>query len=600
MMSEQNLLKDFKADVHKLLQERLSAILMIAIVLVPLFGGLDYIIAPEFFGQFMLYRLITISLCVISLLLNKSKLGSKLVHFQATFFVVNVTTMITAMCLALGGESSSYYAGINLVILATLAILPFGLAEAGFNCLVLYCIYLGGILFFDQDLSNIPTMINNNYFMLSTLLILTVAAYYNQKARFREFKLRRAVDEHGKQLEKYNDDLEIMVEQRTAEKISLEQSLAQVQKMEAVGTLASGIAHDFNNLLGSIMGYASFLKIICPDVPQIQNCIDIIDSSAEKASSVSKQLLSLGRKTDNYAFEPLHLGKIVTDIEELLKMSLANNISLVIEIEENLKTVEADHGQIEQIVMNLVINAGHAMPEGGKIKIRICNHLFKVASGNIPAGEYVGLSVIDNGTGIPKEIQSKIFEPFFTTKAKDKGSGLGLAMVFSIVQNHQGFIQLDSTEGVGTTFNLNFPITNKSVAEISSKKSSGLHEGKGTILVVDDEETLRDMLAKMLKLMGYRVIHAENGQQAYEIYTEKQSEIKLVVLDMMMPELDGEQTFYKLKSFDAQVKVLLASGYGEGDSVQKTIDAGAASFMAKPYRISDVSEKIQQVLAGKK
>jgi len=408
--------------------------------------------------------------------------------------------------------------------------------------------------------------------------------------------MTRELANQREQLNHYAENLEGMVAEKISEKLKLEQQLFQIQKMEAIGTLAGGIAHDFNNLLWGVMGYASYIRTIRPHDQELNKYVEIIEKSAKKASGLTHKLLTLSRQ-EYYEFLPIKLEAVSREACYLLEKSVKSSVKIDCKSYDTIHAIDADANQLEQAVINMGINADHAMPNGGILTVGTEDVILESPIEDIPAGTYVVLKIQDTGTGIPEAIRLKIFDPFFTTKPKGKGTGFGLAMVYSMVKNHHGYIHVQSEEGKGTTFSLYFPASHKKAITIKEMDSPMEFKGEGTILVVDNEEVLRQMLARMLTTLGYKVLEAENGADAIKTHKKHASEIKLVVLDMHMPGMDGRETFHKLREANPELKVLISSGFMEGEDIQEVLAAGAAGLLGKPYGIKDISKKIHQVLA---
>ncbi|MFC1555924.1 PAS domain S-box protein [candidate division KSB1 bacterium] len=393
---------------------------------------------------------------------------------------------------------------------------------------------------------------------------------------------------------------EDVTERRRAEeeKKRLEEQLIQSQKMESIGRLAGGIAHDFNNILTSVMGYAELLKMKFPEKSTHEGeAANIILKGAERAADLTKQLLGFARG-GKYNPVLLNINEIIKDTIKVSEKIFEKNISIGFDFEQNIHTIEADSNQLNQVLTNLIINAKDAMPDGGRLTFKSENVSVdddtEVELSNIANGDYIRLSVTDTGTGIPKNIREKIFEPFFTTKGKGLGTGLGLATVYGIVKNHNGYILVDSESGKSTTFTLYFPVSEKEI--VVEKKEIHIRKGQATILVVDDEEYVRSLAAAMLKEIGYTVFLADNGIKAVEIYREKSEEIDLVLLDMIMPIMGGKETNLALKEINPDVKVILSSGYSQDSKATEILNEGAIGFIQKPYRMEKLSNAIAEAL----
>lgn len=398
----------------------------------------------------------------------------------------------------------------------------------------------------------------------------------------------------------------ISVERDITERRSLEAQLIQAQKMEAVGLLAGGIAHEFNNILGGILGYASLMRLkMEPDHP-FWGYVETIEKSSQRAALLTSQLLGFARK-GKYDLRSLNLNLLAEDTLAIVRQTFDRAVTVEARLAESLPKVEGDTMQLQQVLMNLCINARDAMPKGGSLVLTTRTEQVAEGDERIPpeskAGLYVLLSVADTGCGMDEETQAKIFEPFFTTKEKGKGTGLGLAMVYGVAKNHGGFVTVRSEVGRGSAFTLHLPAAEKP-SERRPEALAGPEKSRGavsdqTILVVDDEESIRSLARDILEGEGYRVLLAEDGPQALEAYREHQGEIGLVVLDLIMPKLGGGEVFLKLKEMDPGVHVLVSSGYSQEGKAQEILSGGALGFVQKPFHVRDLISKVRQGLDGK-
>nr|CBX30901.1 hypothetical protein N47_E44130 [uncultured Desulfobacterium sp.] len=384
----------------------------------------------------------------------------------------------------------------------------------------------------------------------------------------------------------------------------MEKKLLQAQKMEAIGVLAGGIAHDFNNILQTVLGYTQVLLQNKPSHdPDFIN-LKAIEESAQKASSLTKQLLVFARKSESN-LKPTDLNREVNKISEILSRTLPKMIKIELNLEEKLKTVNADSVQIEQIIMNIGLNAAYAMSDGGRLIIETGNvtSYDKISNPELGLNRegYVLLRISDTGIGMDEETQKHIFEPFFTTKGADCGTGLGLAMVYGLVESHKGHIICCSKPDHGTMFTIYLPVIEAMPAENYAKKIEGnkLHCGNETILLVDDEEPLRRLGYELLNKQGFTVFVAENGEEALEIYRENKKIIDLVILDVSMPGMGGYLCFKELRKMNPNIKVIIVTGYSDNGKVKEIIKSGAAGFVGKPYRFTKILNKIQEILDTK-
>lgn len=382
------------------------------------------------------------------------------------------------------------------------------------------------------------------------------------------------------------------------EKKKLEEQLIQSQKMESIGRLAGGIAHDFNNILTSIMGYAELLKLQFPDENSSEGeAADVILRGAERASNLTQQLLGFARK-GRFNPKPLNVNVIIKETVEVSEKIFEKKIRVDFNLDKNIDTVEADGRQLDQVLTNLIINAKDAMPTGGSLTFKTENiYLDQDIVSKFPEllpGKYVKISVMDTGTGIPKKIIDDVFEPFFSTKGEGKGTGLGLATVYGIIKNHNGHIHVASEPGKSTTFTIYLPVTLEKIAK--QRKKFEIYKGSGTVLIVDDEAPVRQIASIMLRGFGYEIIPAENGIEAIQIFRDNIDRIDLVLLDIIMPEMDGIQTLRELRKIDPTVKVVLSSGYSKDDKAAELVTDGAASFIQKPYKRDELSKVVIETM----
>ncbi|MBI5418529.1 MAG: PAS domain S-box protein [Deltaproteobacteria bacterium] len=386
------------------------------------------------------------------------------------------------------------------------------------------------------------------------------------------------------------------------EQRELEEQLRHAQKMEAVGTLAGGIAHDFNNIIQAIMGYTSLLKTRAGGQVEAAEQVEAIERASLRAAELTSQLLGFARR-GKYEARPTDLNGVVEKVVSMIRPTFDRSIKIRTELCAGLNTVEGDAGQLEHTLLNLCINARDAMPEGGSLRIATGNEtlLAKGAAGpaEVPAGEYVILSVSDTGVGISPDSLPRIFEPFYTTKEPGKGTGMGLAMVYGIVKNHEGWIDVRSEVDRGTTFRIMLPASRRVPAAVSPPpRREDLVGGTETILFVDDEESLRLLAVEMLGGLGYTVLTARNGVEALILFSEKRSEIALVILDLIMPEMGGVETSQKLREMDPSARILVSSGYAVEGRPEDMLAEGAAGFIRKPYRLADLASAVRRALGG--
>lgn len=391
---------------------------------------------------------------------------------------------------------------------------------------------------------------------------------------------------------------------KIAQQDQLEMSLhmQELQKMESLAMLAGGIAHDFNNLLVGIMGSADLaLMQLAPNSPAIED-VQRIQETAVECAELCKQLLAYAGK-GKFVVEAFHLANVIEQIGHLLQISISKKISLRYEFSENVPPVEGDTRQIRQVIMNLIKNASDAIGnESGWITVTVGvaevsrSYLEgAVIGGDLPAGLYVTLEVSDTGCGIPREDLQKIFDPFYSSKRE--GRGLGLAAARGIINNHGGALRVYSEVGKGSSFKILLPASQTPVTPTDVLGPvQPVSTGGGTVLVVDDEETVRSVAMRSLKHLGFSVLQATDGREAVAIFREYQGEIRLVLLDMMMPGLGGTETFHQLRQVDPNVRVILMSGYNEQEATNAFTGKGLAGFIQKPFRHGELAHLINGVL----
>jgi two-component system cell cycle sensor histidine kinase/response regulator CckA len=378
----------------------------------------------------------------------------------------------------------------------------------------------------------------------------------------------------------------------------LEEQLIQAQKMESLGTLAGGIAHDFNNILGSIIGYLGLIKEDLPANSALHHYFELVERSALRASELTRQLLGFARR-GKFAVERIRLARLCEEVLALFRSALDRRIELVTCFPDDLPEVEGDPSQLQQVLLNLCMNAKDAMPTGGVLRVEL-QESFAADPRSSEVGDlrhYVVLTVSDTGVGMDEHVRSRIFEPFFTTKEPGKGTGLGMAMVYGIVRNHGGFIDVQSEVGKGTTIRVYLPVATEPSAVEEKEVSMGVAEGSGElILVVDDEEPLCNLLRDVLTRRGYRVLVARSGEEALELYQRWRDEVDLVILDMIMPGMSGQETFEAILALDPNARVLLSSGYTQEGAAGEVLRKGARGFLQKPYLITELANKVREVL----
>lgn len=382
----------------------------------------------------------------------------------------------------------------------------------------------------------------------------------------------------------------------------LEAQLAHAQKMEAVGTLAGGIAHDFNNLLQTIQGYAELLANHPERSESDRRRLQKIFDGVQRGRELTRNLLTFSRKMEPH-LQPTDLNRELVKIKDILARTLPKMIHVALELAPDLPLVHADPSQVAQAVMNLAVNAKDAMPEGGTLTLKTSRVVLPEGHpSGLKPGPYVCLSVEDTGSGIPEDVRHRIFEPFFTTKKPGSGTGLGLSMVYGIMATHEGAVTCHSQIRRGTRFDCFFPALSDPAPiedEGPSPEPFRPKPGKGTVLLVDDEENLRISGREMLEFFGYTVLTAADGEEAVSIYRREWPRIDVVLLDLIMPGMGGRKCLEKLLAVRPDAKIIVASGFSANDSIQDILIAGAFDFLAKPYSVDMLLEKMEKALSDR-
>lgn len=696
----------------KIVQSWGSLVFLTGAAVTLLLSLLDYLVTPENFLRFFIYRIITASLVIVLYFLLKLKRDKFFQSIIITIASLLPTVMVELMILSFGGHQSIYYVGMIIMIMFILGFLPlFSIRMTLFLAVQTYAIYLLPILLLD-DVTNMRVFINNNIFFISTVSIGLVWRHYNDSLLIKKLSLEYDLSQDKEQLAKYSNQLEHLVEERTRElnkselmlrslfdnandgimimdrngiiinvnqkacelhgfdrnaligvniglldaeenktlfkerrdrilngealtfetrhyrkdgsKVSLEisskavevegqlliqsfhrditekkrlqEQLLQSQKMESIGVLAGGIAHDFNNILSAILGHAQLLLEFGKLDEAVKQRIKIIENASRKAGQMVSKLLSFARQ-GNFECVPLNLNDVVKDTMELIeRMMMKRKVEIKLELDKDLLSIEGDSNQMEQVVMNLVVNAADAMPDGGVLTIATGIAVLKDATPIhplLPSGKYATLKISDTGAGIPDEIRGKIFDPFFTTKGVGKGTGLGLAMVYGIVKEHKGVVNVLSRVGGGTTFEIYLPVSGKAVPKIDRSYIYSI-AGREKILVVDDEDDVLSFIKDTLDSQGYRVLVTNNPVYAQDIFREIHDSIDLVITDIVMPLVNGRELVRNLKSIKPSVKIIAITGYDILNTGEKDKDLDA--YIRKPFESIYLLSIVRKVL----
>jgi PAS domain S-box-containing protein len=391
----------------------------------------------------------------------------------------------------------------------------------------------------------------------------------------------------------------VMVARDVTSEIMLQKQLFHAQKMEAIGTLAGGIAHDVNNLLQAVLGYADLLLMKKGPGDPDRKKLEVIQHAARDGADLVSRILTLGRRKESKA-RPIDLNDEIRKSERLLRRTMPRMIRIDLLLADDLKIIDGDPAQVEQILLNLGVNAQHAMPDGGRLVIETSNvslsdEYLRTHLG-AKKGKYVLLTVSDTGSGMCTEVLDRIFEPFFTTKANGLGTGLGLAMVHGIVAQHDGYIRCYSEPGRGTSFKIYFPVSAAELATDLTLTREMPALGTETILLVDDDDRVRELGVQIIEMGGYRVLTARSGEEALETYSSHKGEISLVILDLIMPGMGGKRCLEELLRRDPDLKVLIASGYSSNVTAHDEKGMGSRGFISKPYDSKDMFGAIRKVL----
>jgi two-component system, cell cycle sensor histidine kinase and response regulator CckA len=385
------------------------------------------------------------------------------------------------------------------------------------------------------------------------------------------------------------------------ERHRLQQQLFQAQKMEALGTLAGGIAHDFNNLLSVMLGFASLARQRLGADDPLQESMGMIEQSAQRAAELTRQLLGFARP-EHQQVKPVNVDEVLARVRRMVERTFDRNIHVTVHLGSEPLWVNAEPSYLEQALLNMCINARDAMPQGGTLTLEACAVTLAAEPTQLPApcapGRYTSISVQDTGTGIAPDTLPRVFEPFFTTKDAGRGTGLGLAMVYGFVKNHDGVVKVESEPGQGARFTISLPLIPAPSPPADAAGLRMLPPRRGTVLVVDDEPMVRAFAAEGLKGLGYQVLVAESGQQALQIYEQHHARIDGVLLDLIMPELSGLDTLRRMRRTNPQVRVVFASGYSTGEILRNAPDASSAAFLGKPYTLEGLSLALRKAGIG--
>jgi len=399
-----------------------------------------------------------------------------------------------------------------------------------------------------------------------------------------------------KELEERVKKLEKVIDERKRLEVQLQQS----QKMEAIGTLAGGLAHDFNNLLTGIQGRTSLMLLdkdsSHPDFEHLKE----IEVYVRSAADLTKQLLGFARG-GKYEVTSTNLNDLIQKTSHMFGRT-QKEINIHNKYQQGLWMTEVDYGQIDQVLLNILVNAWQAMPGGGELYIETENVLLDenyVKPFAVGAGRYVKISITDTGVGMVEATRKRIFEPFFTTKEMGRGTGLGLASAYGIIKNHGGFINVYSKKGEGTTFNIYLPASKRKTIR-KNKLNDEVLKGHETVLLIDDEDIIVEVGTQLLESLGYKVFIARSGREAIDVYRENKEKIDVIILDMIMPDMSGSDTYDRLREINPDSKIILSSGYSINGQAAEILGRGCNGFFQKPFNLEQLSQKIREILDEKK
>ena len=639
----------FRHEFYKTSLSLVRISLIAGIALYSLFGILDAELVPEMRNSIWLIRFALVVPCLTAVIIYSYYPGFEKYFQPSVSLVMFVAGLgINLMMAIIPSEiGHSYYAGLILVFIwgySFTRVRFVWATPAGWMIVICYEIIAVNVKHTPPEI-----LLSNNFFFISAnvigMCVCYAIEYYarsnfyitylldkeRDKIKSANLRLENIVDKRTSELVRVkellekeqenikavNRKLEDMVEIRTAQLLEanrdlkkefeerqrlekrrrqLELHLQRAEKLEAVGTLAGGVAHDFNNLL---MGIQGSISVACAKLGKdhgVRKHLLDAEDYIGKSSKLADQLLGFAR-CGKYEIKVTNIIAVLQKTEELFSRT-NKAISVISQYPDESILTEVDQSQIEQVILNLLVNATHAMPSGGNIEIQteIVWLEGKILEPNdLDPGNYVKISVTDSGIGMDRGTMEKVFDPFFTTKQRGRGTGLGLASAYGMVKNHGGFFEVSSQIGQGSTFSFYLPVSEKTT-ELSEEVIEDFLYGDEHILLIDDEDMILKEVGEMLSTLGYRISTAEGGKEALQIFKGKENSIDLIILDLIMPDMNGEQTFDMLRIMNPRAKVLLASGYSINETARKILDNGAQGFIKKPFDLMRLSHKIREVL----
>jgi len=574
---------------------------------------LDYLVTPENFWLFLRFRIV-VSLFLLAGHYITLRIPQIYLTSLAFILVVCCAIAIELIILNFGGHVSPYYVGMILLGISVVGFVPARFLFHLNITMMIYVIYLVPILLTENIAGHRDFLISNTFIVLifSTMLLMR---YLSGKALLTELGLQY-------DLEQYRAHLEAVVEERTSDlvdsihklkdeiaehqtaeedRLRLQTQLLQAQKMESVGRLAGGVAHDFNNILTAILSYAELSLMRLPENDPVREYLESIRGASEKAAGLTRQLLAFSRK-QVLEMKVVDLNTVVTGMADLLKRLIGEDVLLKMRTKALESTVRADRGQLEQVLLNLTVNARDSMPSGGHLLIETANagaeDVLLKAPGMAKPGAYVMLSVTDTGHGMSAEVKERIFEPFFTTKEVGAGTGLGLATAYGIVKQHGGYVTVDSEPGKGTVFRVFLPVAEGVRPEQTAEIHGPLPKGSETLLVVEDDRDVRELISEVLAPLGYKVLSTGSGDEALKTSDSFSGTVDLLLTDVVMPGMNGKQLAEVMRTRRPGIKVLFMSGYTQDAiSTQGMLEPGVA-LIHKPLRPGTLASHLRQVLDG--
>jgi len=557
----------------------------------------DFVMFPNEYLLIWMLRIIFGFPFIISLIFTYFRFFEQYwqLFLSLTLFFVNFGLFV--MILNIDAEVWDLtYVGFIMCLMFGYSIMKLKFLNATIVGLLIFLCYIVTAKFFTPITFII--LFNNCFFLFGANGIGIFGCYLLELAARKNFYSNYMLELKETEIEEMNSNLEEIVEERTEELRIREEQLYQAQKMESIGRLAGGIAHDFNNIMTSIMGFAEILQLKFPDNSTSEgNAVEIIIEESKKARDLISKLLGFARKGK---FNPVTLDvkSLIKDSIEVTENVFQKKIEVIYDFEPNAQYVFGDRNQLSQLLTNIIINANDAMPQGGILtfstKNIIIDEIFAKGVDNLNPGPYAQISIMDNGFGMPEEVKKHIFEPFFTTKEKGKGTGLGLAMVYGIIKNHNGHIKVYSFPDEGTVFTIFLPISYEELQNTPIKLD--VIKGNSNILIIDDEMNVRKVIKSHLEELGHSVYLANGGNEGIKIYNQLSEKIDLILLDMIMPDKPGDEVFFEIIKENPKIKIIIISGFSKNQKVKNLLKAGAVDFLQKPFSIYELSKKVADVL----